>query len=444
MKAPTIVLLMLASGAAWGQTMPTTKVLNCTESGCHARQLEHKYLHGPTAVSACDACHEYKDPEKHAFLLKREGRGLCDFCHIDKTGTEGPVVHQPVAKGECTGCHDPHGSETTRMLKKGSMSELCLSCHKETMKGTHAHKPAAENCAACHQPHTSSHAKLLTMEKRALCLSCHEDVGKQIAGFSHPHQPVEGDCAQCHTPHASQHPHVLKESPKDLCISCHEPVGKAISAASHPHGAVTDERSCLNCHGPHGSDHAKQLLKDPVGACMECHQKPIVVDKDRTIPAAGELTVDAFHKHGPISKGECAACHDVHGGKHEGLLVEPYEQSFYQAYSDTAYALCFKCHDRALVLAETPEKETGFRNGVRNLHAVHVNKSSQGRSCRACHTVHASRFETMVADNVTFGQWSLPLNYVKTPTGGSCAPGCHKPAAYDRDTPAPPMGAPAR
>jgi hypothetical protein len=41
----------------------------------------------------------------------------------------------------------------------------------------------------------------------------------------------------------------------------------------------------------------------------------------------------------------------------------------------------------------------------------------------------------MVADSVKFGEWSLPVNYTRTPTGGSCAPGCHKPEPYDREVP---------
>ena len=441
------MLVALAACGAVAQTpRPTAKTVDCLNSGCHTKQVSYTFLHGPTAVSACDACHEYKDPATHTFVMRRPGRQLCDFCHIDKTGTEWPNVHEPVAKGECTSCHNPHGSETRRMLTKPSIPELCTTCHKETLNGSHMHKPAAEDCTACHSPHTAPHKKLLKMESRALCLSCHQEVGKTIATAAHGHKPAEGDCMQCHTPHASNEIKVLKSPPKDLCISCHQTVGETVAGATHPHTAATDSKSCLNCHSPHGSEHIKQLLKSPVDTCMECHKKAIVVDKTRTIAATTELTAAAFHKHGPIEKGECAGCHDVHGGKNEGLLVAPYERSFYQAYSDTAYALCFKCHDRSLVVggvsgpagagaAGSPAKQTGFRNGDRNLHAVHVNKTGQGRSCRACHTVHASRFETMIADKVSFGEWVLPINYGKTITGGSCAPGCHRPATYDRVNP---------
>lgn len=421
-----------AEPAADPSVMPRTKVFNCTTSGCHAAQSEFPFVHGPTAVGACDACHEYSDPERHLFKRKREGRQLCDFCHIDKTGGEGKVVHEPFAKGDCTGCHNPHGSATRKMLKSETPSGLCVSCHKETMKGAHAHKPAAENCASCHAPHTSTHKKLLSMEPRELCLSCHKEVGASLATLAHPHEPARGDCLQCHTPHASENIRVLKKSPRELCLSCHEKMTGVIASATHPHGAVSDERSCLNCHSAHASAHAKQLVKDEIGACLKCHDAPIVVSKDRTIPAAKEVAVAQFHKHGPIEKGDCAACHDVHGGAHETLLAAPYEKGFYKKYSEGAYPLCFKCHDRALVTSVGAEAKTNFRDGDRNLHAVHVNGTEQGRSCRACHTVHASRHEAMIADSVSFGEWKLPINYAKTATGGSCAPGCHKAQTYER------------
>ena len=56
----------------------------------------------------------------------------------------------------------------------------------------------------------------------------------------------------------------------------------------------------------------------------------------------------------------------------------------------------------------------------------------QGRTCTACHTVHASRFEQQICDSVTFGDWQLPINYKPNEAGGSCAPGCHRAQTYTR------------
>jgi len=392
-----ILLTAIASSAAWGQNIasnvkPTTAVRNCTTSGCHAEELNHTLLHGPVAVGACDVCHTVKDVATHAFTLKREGAGLCEYCHIDKTGREGPVTHKPVAEGSCTACHSPHGSSVRGMLRKDSVNATCQQCHPAVMNGSHAHKPAAESCTQCHQAHSASHEKLLKVDREKLCITCHASVGETIANSAHPHKPAaDGHCLECHSPHASDSIAVLKKDPKTLCLECHKPMSLVISGATHAHSAVTDGKACVNCHSPHGSQHVKQLVADETAACMQCHSKPIKVDKNRTVEAVNELVASEFHKHGPINTGDCAACHAVHGGNADHLLVAPYPAGFYTNNVADAGALCFKCHDPKLLEGPVAGKQTGFRDGERNLHAVHLapSKGQQARSCRACHTVHA-------------------------------------------------------
>lgn len=425
-----VVAAMALAALSYGQA-PTTRVMDCTNGGCHAAQKDHKFLHGPTAVGACDACHEYNDPVTHKFSFKREGRDLCEFCHIDKTGREGPVVHAPVAKGECSACHDPHGSQTKQLLKKDTVAQLCSECHKAALAGSHVHGPAATDCTACHKAHTADHKNLLTLEGRDLCVSCHEEVGKGIDNSKHPHPPAAKDCLACHSPHSSNNQAILKLPPKTLCASCHDKVAHTAVSATVQHSPVLEGQACLNCHSPHGSENSKLMKGDPVQACLACHKAPIKL-ADRTIPGVPEIAVAANFKHGPITQGECGGCHEVHGSEHTRLLAEPYSEKFAQPFTDAAYALCFKCHDKTLIMTEKSEKQTGFRDGERNLHFQHVVKLPQGRSCRSCHAVHASKTEDHIADTVPFGQWSLPINYKKEADGGSCAPGCHKPQRYAR------------
>jgi hypothetical protein len=94
--------------------------------------------------------------------------------------------------------------------------------------------------------------------------------------------------------------------------------------------------------------------------------------------------------------------------------------------------LCFGCHERDLVRKQVTSSATKFRDGERNLHHLHVNDGQKGRSCKLCHAIHGGTNSVLVADSVPFGQWNLPLRFVKTETGGGCAPGCHKPQHYDR------------
>jgi predicted CXXCH cytochrome family protein len=93
------------------------------------------------------------------------------------------------------------------------------------------------------------------------------------------------------------------------------------------------------------------------------------------------------------------------------------------------------CHEKDLAAEEWTTTMTGFRNGEQNLHYVHVHKAVKGRTCRACHDAHATNNPRHIRDSVPFGNWSLPVGYTKTETGGQCLPGCHQMFRYDRKNP---------
>lgn len=439
MKYGLLVTLISAalSSAAWGQMeKPAGPVKNCTQGQCHAQQRSYKVLHGPTALGACDVCHIPADEKNHTFSLKQKDKALCDFCHVDKAAAA-RVTHKPVAEGQCLSCHNPHGSSNRAMLRRDEMAGLCADCHKDVTQGRkHVHGPVASgSCAACHQAHGSDHRKLLVGEGRDLCLGCHDQMSRQLAGVRNLHKPVEGDCMQCHEVHASNQALQLKQAPADLCSSCHANVKELASTAKYKHSPVTAGQACINCHTPHGGDLAKLMKSDPVKACLACHEKPVTAADKHVVTAVPEIANSKLFQHGPIREGNCSGCHTPHGGQVSRLLAQPYPETFYESFDPQKYALCFSCHDKQLVLLDKTTGLTNFRNGEQNLHFAHVNKSDRGRSCRACHSTHASSLPVHLRESVPYGKWELPINFKQTKTGGSCAPGCHQEYAYDRDKP---------
>jgi predicted CXXCH cytochrome family protein len=187
------------------------------------------------------------------------------------------------------------------------------------------------------------------------------------------------------------------------------------------HAAVKSDKGCASCHSSHASDNAKLLLSPEKDTCLSCH---------KAIVTAGMTAL-----HGPVAEGKCTPCHDPHGGENAKLLVAGFPRDAYVPYSDKAYALCFSCHKRDLVQYADTSFATGFRDGERNLHFLHVNNQQKGRSCKLCHSLHGGSSPKLMAESVPFGAWSLPLKFVKTETGGSCSPGCHKMQSYDRKSP---------
>ncbi len=417
---------------------PTARTLDCFEGGCHAEQGDFKVLHGPVSVGACDMCHSYVDAAEHTFELKSTKEELCEFCHIGQA--DGVVVHEPVAQKQCLECHDPHGANNEEILRFDNVGDLCSSCHDDVTRGhRYTHGPVATgSCSACHRSHTAEYENLLSATGRQLCLDCHEDMDRQIASVANVHKPVEGDCLQCHETHASSHVNHLIQEPLDLCVSCHEHenIKEMIDNVTVSHTPVTDERACLNCHASHGSNFDSLANDEGVMSCMACHGEPIIdEDGKTTVVGMGELLAAGANRHGPIRDGSCSGCHDVHGGSAPQLLVKPYPKEFYKKFEVETYALCFECHTSQLALQRKTDTVTDFRNGKANLHYVHVNRPKEGRSCRACHSTHASTNAMHIAETVPFGTWEMPVSFSPTPTGGECASGCHQYMAYDRDNP---------
>jgi predicted CXXCH cytochrome family protein len=421
-------------------TKPTAAVAPDTCVNCHADVKNYKVVHGPVNVNACDACHKLVDPAQHKYELARDTTQTCTFCHqIDTHGDA--VVHKPVTEGQCLSCHNPHGGATGKFVRGNTVREMCNTCHADvTADKSHIHGPvAAGACSSCHQAHSSKNLKLLVATGRDLCFTCHTEMRNQMKTVKFTHKAVEQDCVTCHDPHASNFVMQTRQPPLLLCTSCHEhdKIRQAAMEASHKHSPVVTEQACLNCHTAHGGDLAKLMRNEPIKVCMKCHEQPIDAKDGRKIASVAQVLDPNMNKHGPIRDGNCAGCHNTHGSDQAKLLVKAYPEPFYQGFAVEKYDLCFSCHDKQLVLTEKTTGLTGFRNGTRNLHFVHVNKVERGRNCRACHETHASAQPLHVRDSVPYGNWNMPINFKRTETGGSCASGCHKPYAYDRNNPVP-------
>lgn len=426
-----------AAGAAKAPDGPDSP--SCLTDECHADLKEPAHLHGPLKNGLCNQCHE-PNPPGHKFKLANTQPALCTSCHPNVADKE--HIHDPVRTDACTECHDPHAAATKALLTSSTTAKLCDDCHG-LAKAQFAHGPVAVGeCMVCHEPHQSDRPGLLKAPGAALCNGCHSDTAESIAGRKHPHKPAVQDCAACHAPHGADNQLLLRKPPTELCLGCHADIQKMVTEMPVVHGAVTELSRCANCHEPHAADQPFLLEDSPMTLCLACHDKQIIVDEKTTIMNIGEVIAQAQFPHGPIREDDCIACHQAHASVNFRLLTKVFPQEFYKGFDVKNYALCFSCHQQTLVLDQETTTLTGFRDGSRNLHYVHVNKEVKGRTCRACHEIHASNRPKHIRDGVPFGKsgWILPINFEKTDGGGRCSPGCHKPMGYERSK----GGAPAR
>ncbi|OKY76078.1 MAG: hypothetical protein BM485_05405 [Desulfobulbaceae bacterium DB1] len=203
-----------------------------------------------------------------------------------------------------------------------------------------------------------------------------------------------------------------RAQPACVTEACHS--GFQDKTAMHPEG-----KGCADCHlevaDDHGAGGKKPVLLEDM--CASCHED---VFRHRIM-------------HSPVTNTSCRLCHNPHGDMGKKLLPDTYSTELFINYDENAYKLCFSCHKRDLLMFPDTSYSTGFRNGIHNLHYLHVNKPNRGRSCKLCHGIHGAEQEKLMADAVSFGDWRMPVAFRKTESGGSCAPGCHQPRQYDRN-----------
>lgn len=259
----------------------------------------------------------------------------------------------------------------------------CLDCHQALMDKEVVHAVAADACDNCHlptgAPHPSEDTAGFTLMDRLpdLCFYCHEGP----LSVSRIHQPVEeGACLDCHDVHASQEYRLLVKPEQELCLTCHGGSGTASEQASNIRQFISGSK------------------------------KP----------------------HSAIEGGGCISCHLPHGSEERALLVAPFAEATYVEAGVEPFGLCFLCHDTDLLMAAETEWATGFRNGTRNLHQLHI-QGRMGRNCRLCHNMHGSALPNLIEEKVSFGAWPMEIQFISSENGGSCQPGCHSKEGYERD-----------
>ena len=259
------------------------------------------------------------------------------------------------------------------------------------------------------------------------CVECHGD----LTGRDVMHEPAADACDNCHEPSGFPHPgeegrgYGLVDSIPALCYYCHEEEGDL------PHEHVPFAGGgCMACHDPHGSSELSLLRFPEKQLCLSCHNRTYRTDTSEIINIR-RLISGKGKAHTAITEMGCTVCHRAHGSGFRKILVEAFPEEPYVPAETERFGLCFLCHDASLILEEESEWATGFRNGTRNLHQLHIN-GNKGRNCTLCHDMHGSTGDYLIKESVSFGDWQMEMNFIPSGQGGSCLPGCHGRETYSR------------
>ena len=333
---------------------------------------------------------------------------------------------------QCTSCHDPHHNRFGDFLvMRREFGALCNACH--TMNGWNAgaHRSStavvsgsqgadwpfttvAENaCRSCHRPHTAGgHERLLIFNNdEDNCLICHDgqvartniraELDKAVAhdprNYTGRHDPAETrpeaqphvECADCHNPHAA-----ASQPP----ISGYVPIGATLSQVKGVNiGGALVERAqyeyevCFRCHGDGAVPVPGRILREAAGNNLRIKFSPTNPSFHPLVassPSADTVSLVPGLARGSLIR--CTDCHNndagrrmggggpdgPHGSIHDFLLERNYTILDDNAESEYEYAMCYKCHQRSIVLSEQSFPE----------HRKHI--VEERTPCSACHDPH--------------------------------------------------------
>jgi predicted CXXCH cytochrome family protein len=238
-----LLALTLSLGAApRAEAQAGLAVADCAK--CHDREpgeIEARGAAHKTAINCLD-CHENHRPKVAKNIPQ------CSSCH------EG-TAHFRVEG--CRTCHNPHAP--LEIALKGELKSVCLTCHEEPGRQMTAN-PSAHAKVACNYCHAERHKAI------PACGECHE-----------PHSPTmsQADCRVCHQVHM---PTLLNYGPQTastLCASCHQEAYTLVTGTKTKHRTVP----CASCHpGTHKA----------ISPCTACHGTPHAAGMHQRFPKCGD------------------------------------------------------------------------------------------------------------------------------------------------------------
>ncbi|HEX2839369.1 MAG TPA: cytochrome c3 family protein [Phycisphaerales bacterium] len=303
---------------------------------------------------------------------------------------------------QCTTCHDAHNNSMGSFLvMQNTASQMCNACH--TMGTTTVTGHAT--CNSCHQPHTAPSGPYLLRGATTTetCMRCHDGAAAGAPNIS-------GDLAK-----ASHHDTGSPVDPPDpqhehaTCTSCHDPhtMGQGSGAAPVVHAnfgqvngvnasgspvsaAATEAETCFKCHADAAASQpfvSRRLAQNNTRLEFALHapsSHPVLAARNNP---------DVPSLRAPYTQSSviyCSDCHasesgasaggsgpsGTHGSTFRPLLSGRYETTDSTPESATAYALCYRCHDRANILADKSFKG----------HRQHI--VEERTPCSACHDAH--------------------------------------------------------
>jgi len=361
---------------------------------------------------------------------------------VSPSTLSGPVKLDATGQVQCTSCHDPHNNSNGNFLvMSDAYGALCESCHTIYHKPT-SHQISAQpwdgigpdpwpntewttvrenSCYNCHTPHAAGGNRLLKhAQEEQICLDCHnghvahtDSISSAFQKpFTHPldltsgvHDPTENtlvtdrhvECQDCHNPHAAQ---PWAGGGSELPSGVLRDVRGITIGGSEIYPITEGYQLCFRCHGdtqPTSGVYTNRLVPEanvrldfspanpsyhPVASPGRNPNVPSLVspwNTGSTMECIDCHSNDNDSGNGPANRGP-------HGSVYRPILQRQYITTDPNPESASAYALCYKCHDRSSILGDQ-----SFSQHRRHISGMGGGGGSLNTPCNVCHDPHGVR-----------------------------------------------------
>jgi len=394
----------------------------------------------------CTTCHDPHNDQYGRFLLKdNRYSALCTTCH-QMTGWAGSahatsnasvvgILPRPpktwpdwtqLNEWGCETCHTPHFAPTAgQLLNFTSAPPSPFSC---TTAGCHTSDPApphspsaagAPGAAGLGVPLQSGRTDIA---RQIVKLSAHQvlSVGPQAtirrSAGSYRSGVLGVGCADCHNPHVATG--LKAEAP--MASGLLKGVGGIDRNGGRVESATFEYEVCFKCHGDDSPDinYVPRVLSvtntrlafDPSNPS---YHPVVAMGRNLNVPSIPSQFEPAMS---PSQRIYCTACHaddegssrGPHGSSFAPILRQRYETTDNAPESYDTYALCYRCHDRSSILADTSFRKKAIPTTASG--GGHSGHLAAGAPCSACHDPHGV-YEGPVPDPAGTGSHTHLINF---------------------------------